>query len=220
MVLRILATVDFHSRREAYENAITNYRKGKYDILIVAGDIANFSLDQANEFLNRLEKEHVRTFFVGGNIDDPKIAERKDGEFVKNLHGRCLYHSEAAFMGLGGAPFGPFKTSFEYSEEECGRMLAEAVRGYRGGRLVLVSHCPAKDTKVDAISQREHGGSTSVRNFVLDHKPLVVISGHIHEGRGTDKLDGSILVNPGPAMQNHYAVIEIDESARVSLADF
>ena len=41
----------------------------------------------------------------------------------------------------------------------------------------------------------------------------MVLSGHIHEDYGIRYADGTTFVNPGPARDGMYAIIEIDGGA-------
>ena len=52
---------------------------------------------------------------------------------------------------------------------------------------------------------------------LLSKKPLLVVTGHIHEARGIDKIDETIIVNPGPAHMVRYAIIELGEKIHVKL---
>lgn len=40
-------------------------------------------------------------------------------------------------------------------------------------------------------------GSTAVRQVIEDHKPLVSLHGHIHEGRGATRIGKTLCINPG-----------------------
>jgi Icc-related predicted phosphoesterase len=65
------------------------------------------------------------------------------------------------------------------------------------GPTILVSHQPPHDTLCD-VSRGAHVGSTTIRQFILDREPDLVLCGHIHESVGDDRLGASRVVNPGP----------------------
>jgi Icc-related predicted phosphoesterase len=47
-------------------------------------------------------------------------------------------------------------------------------------------------------SVKMHGaGSSSVRDLILRHQPLLGLHGHIHESKGVTKLGRTLCVNPG-----------------------
>ncbi len=50
-------------------------------------------------------------------------------------------------------------------------------------------------------------GSQSVRDFILRHKPDISLSGHIHEARGTDKLEDTLIFNAGMFREGGYVII-------------
>jgi Icc-related predicted phosphoesterase len=116
---------------------------------------------------------------------------------------------------LGGSPHGPFRTVFEYSEEEAETLFERAAKNCGGGLLILVSHCPPKNTKVDQVSSGEHVGSIAVRRFIEKAEPRLVVSGHVHESQGTDTIGSTTIVNTGPAQSGHYADITIKDKVTV-----
>ena len=62
---------------------------------------------------------------------------------------------------------------------------------------VLITHAPPYGTKLDDI-YGEHCGSKSIRDFIYKHKPLLAVSGHLHETAGReDYIGDSRLINPG-----------------------
>jgi Icc-related predicted phosphoesterase len=136
---------------------------------------------------------------------------------IHGLHGHCEYVESLALLGLGGSPHGPFKTVFEYSEPEAAEVLEKARSAYHGGKMILVSHCPPKDTKLDEVSGGDHVGSTTVREYVEKNQPTLVISGHVHEAQGIDRIGTSTLVNVGPAQGGNYADIALNERVTVRL---
>ncbi len=68
---------------------------------------------------------------------------------------------------------------------------------------IFISHNIPNNTKLDLIKDKKsyaygkHLGSTIAREFCLKFKPTVCIGGHIHEGKGKDKIEKTIIINPG-----------------------
>jgi putative phosphoesterase len=216
--LRIFAFTDFHGNLEAFQRARQAIANEKPDIVLVAGDVANHDGERAKRFLTDLAEAGSPVYFVPGNMDGIDLITWMGSENVHGLHGRCEYWENVGFIGLGGSPHGAFTTPIEYSEEVAAEVLERALRNCHGGNLILVSHCPPKDTKIDRILTGQHIGSISVRKFVERTRPTLVVSGHVHEARGTDKIGGTVLVNTGTAKSGNYARINIDESVVVDLA--
>lgn len=51
--------------------------------------------------------------------------------------------------------------------------------------------------------------SRAVREAILEHKPVVCLTGHIHEGRGIDSLGRTTVLNPGPLRAGRYARVRM-----------
>lgn len=213
-----MSFTDFHGDHEAFQRAREVIASEKPDFVIVAGDITNFDAELAKRFLSHLADSGSMVYFVPGNMDNAQLSSWVGSGSVRGLHGRCAQQGDITLIGLGGSPHGAFSTPNEYSEQEAAKLLEDSVRNHRSGSLVLVSHCPPRDTKIDRTMSGEHIGSISVRRFVERTQPLLVISGHVHEAQGTDTIGSSMLVNTGPAKYGNYAMIALDKTANVTFA--
>ena len=57
-------------------------------------------------------------------------------------------------------------------------------------------------------------GSRAVRESIAEHQPLVSLHGHIHEGKGTQRLGKTLAINPGSAYEEGVlqgSIIELDD---------
>ena len=214
--LRILATADFHGNVEAFRKASAKAKKIAADVVVVCGDITHFgSLQQAEELLSAFDSCPV--LFVPGNCDPPALTG-SELEYAESIHGQCRNISNLTFIGLGGSSPSPFDTPFELSEAEIAGLLEQSRRACRTiDTMILVSHPPPRNTKLDRTSTGEHVGSFSVREFIERVKPALVLCGHIHEAVGMDKIGRTTIVNPGPARHGYCAVMEINEGIDVEL---
>ena len=112
---------------------------------------------------------------------------------------------------MGGISPSPFHSLFELSETEIRDVLARALRALEHGKqLILVSHSPPFNTKVDITHVQIHAGSQALKDFIKAEKPSLALCGYIHEARGIDTLSGSLIINPGPARRGAYAIVNID----------
>ncbi len=218
--MRIFAFSDFHGSQEAFQRARDTVAAEKPDLVLVAGDIVNHDGEKAKQFLSDLTEAGTPVYFVPGNMDSPDLIGWSGSGSVRGLHGRCESLGNADLIGLGGSPRGAFSTPIEYSEAMAAQVLEKASTNYHGGPLILVSHCPPKDTKADRVIAGLHIGSSSVRKFVEKTKPMVVVSGHVHEAQSIDRIGSTIVVNPGPAKNGNYAIIDMDKGVEVALAKF
>jgi Icc-related predicted phosphoesterase len=53
-------------------------------------------------------------------------------------------------------------------------------------------------------------GSPAVRAFIEARRPQLAVVGHIHEGRGVDRVGETTVLNPGAARDGGYVVVEDD----------
>lgn len=216
--MKILATTDFHGDAEAFQRTALKATESYVDLVLLCGDITHFgSVEQAKELLSCLNEIEPPVLFVPGNCDPSTLTEEKVGTLTC-IHGRCKQMNNTNFLGVGGSSPSPFDTPFEITEAEIAILLHQGLETCVGGEgVVLVSHSPPKNTIVDVTFRGDHVGSSSVREFIQKTKPMLVLCGHIHEAIGVDKINKSIIVNPGPAKQGHCAIIDLDRDVRVRL---
>lgn len=209
---------DFHGSEEAFRGFASKAEETKAEILVICGDITHFgSLQEARYLLSRLARLRLPTYFVPGNCDPPSLA-MMEVEGASCIHGSYKSHNELVFFGLGGGPISPFRTPFEMTEEEIADFLESTSKApIVNHRLIVASHTPPKDTKLDRLYSGTHVGSETVRKFVEDRKPSAVFCGHIHEAHGIDMIGESILVNPGPARHGHCALVSVNDKIEVEL---
>lgn len=218
--MKILAFTDFHGNVDAFQKARLAVLKEKPDLVLVAGDLVNHDIQRAKELLAVLAEGGGPVYFVPGNMDNKALKDWTGSANVRGLHGRCYYVADLALVGLGGSPQGAFSTPFEFSEQQAAKLLETAMKNYHGGRLILVSHCPPRDTKIDRTTEGDHIGSATVRRFVESNQPVLVLSGHVHEAQGYDTIGSTMVVNTGPAKNGNYVIIKLDQKADLSFAKF
>lgn len=212
--MTIFAMTDLHGSLRALDTVKEQIAAA--DLLLVCGDITNFGdRSEAKEIIDRLMEVNATLFAVAGNCDREGVEAYLTERGI-NLHGRLRTHEGIALAGLGGSLPGPGPTPNTASEEELGAVLA-GIPDSDGAPLVLVSHQPPFDTAADVISSGRHVGSRSVRSFIEERRPLLCLSGHIHESIGQSDLEGCRVVNAGPFGSGRYALIEVSEGVTVGL---
>lgn len=208
--MNILAFSDFHGNLEAVSRASQIIKKDQPDLVMVAGDLGQGSLEAAKHFLELLSEPLKPVLFVPGNIDDPALSSWTGTDLVIGLHGKSTTFRDLSFVGLGGGPYSRFSAPFEYDETRATDILRAALREKVCQRWVLLSHTPPKMSGVDRTWAGEHVGSTAVRNIIEEEAPILAVCGHIHEARGVDEIRQIPVVNVGPAIHDSYAVITIN----------
>jgi len=214
----ILAGTDFHGDEEAIRRFGSKAEEVKAEVLVICGDITHFgSVQEAKDLLMLLVELRLPSLFVPGNCDPPSLVG-VDVEGAYCLHGKYRSYGDVTFLGIGGGPVSPFNTPFEMTEEEINDLLArESERSSINRWFILISHTPPKNTKIDRTHSGKHIGSESIRRFIRQRRPSLVFCGHVHEADGTDKIDGTVLVNPGPARHGKCVLVWLNKEIEVQL---
>jgi len=218
--MRIMALSDFHGSSVAVNKAVEVTAREIFDLMLIAGDLAFHSMQSASSILDKLSDSKIPILFVPGNMDTAELATFKHRGISKCIHGKCERIGNYSFVGVGGAVKGPFMTPFESAEGEIHETLQRAVKDCEDTKLVLVSHAPPKNTSVDLTRSGAHAGSSAIRSFIETAQPILAICGHIHEARGTDKIGRTLILNPGPAQNWFYALIELSDTVDAKLLEF
>jgi Icc-related predicted phosphoesterase len=212
----VLAFSDIHGAYDRVEQVLTTF--GTFDAVLVAGDLTTAgSAHEARNAIRAMAAPGKPVMAVAGNMDpDPVEAELLSLGVSINASGRVI--GDVGFFGVSAAPVSTLRTPNEITEEEIFRRAELGwleVAGCR--RKVFVPHAPPAGTALDRLRDGRHVGSTAVREFILHRAPALVVCGHIHEARGTDRIGSTEIVNCGPAGRGFYAVIELADTTHVTL---
>ena len=128
-------------------------------------------------------------------------GNHEDGEIVKKY---CSFHDNLTFMhkeikeingitfvGHGGGGFSKKYPDFEEFVETNKEKL-------QNKKMVLITHAPPFETACDKMSIG-NVGSVSYKEFIEKFKPVLAVSGHIHETfTKEEKIGETLVANPGP----------------------
>lgn len=168
----------------------------------------------------RFAGTNIKMYVTGGNDDTPealKALEDTPSEHVIACEGRHIQIDDLHTMvSLGSSNLTPWHTPREYPEEVIVEQIKEAIGEITDFKNVIFNFhvpplgygldmCPELDTTKDPPAPVMNGGeqafkpvgSSAVRDAVLEHQPLLVLAGHIHESRGTAKVGRTFAINPG-----------------------
>ncbi|MBN2330791.1 MAG: metallophosphoesterase [Candidatus Aenigmarchaeota archaeon] len=212
--MRLLVVADVHGKYEKLQDIMDSIAGTAFDAVIAPGDFTdmfdippNFSqLDVADMVIQKLLIPNKPLLCVPGNHDPYDILDVFD-DYGVNLHGRTKKVAGVVFAGWGGAVT-PFNTLLEPPEEETAEVLGRVLKKVTG-QWVLISHSPPKGTTLDMVKPKTHVGSAAIRDVILSKKPVLTITAHIHENRGTDMVGGSTVFYPGPAFDGYYGIVEL-----------
>lgn len=90
--------------------------------------------------------------------------------------------------------------------------------------IIFLTHNVPYGTKIDVLVNKKsklngkHMGSTIARDFVLNHKPLLCVCGHMHEHFGKVKLQKTNCINVG--FGNKKAVIVSLDNSKIKKIKF
>lgn len=181
--MKLLIFSDIHADYAALERLM----KIEADYYFAAGDLVNWArgLECVGPVLARRAE---RMYVTPGNHESEEDIARLCTDFhLHNFHGGTLQVNGYHVAGLGYSNPTPFDTPGEYSEAE----LAARLLPFAGlSPLVLICHCPPKDTALDRAGEGAHYGSTAVREFLEKHQPEYFFCGHIHEAAGAETTVG------------------------------
>jgi len=175
------------------------------DHIIITGDITKFgSRKDAEKVIKKLMAINRNILAVAGNLDQPDVARYLEDIGI-SLHGKGKIFSGLGIIGLGGSNYTPFKTPYEFSEQELANLLAQGISQVGDVKdYILVSHTPPFQTKIDKELNGTHVGSIAVRTFIEQRQPLLCLTGHIHESRGQDYIGRTHMLNPGMIKNGGY----------------
>jgi len=212
----IAYVVDVHGRFDAVEAMLAEL--GPVDVLVVGGDLTNAGRpEDAGRAVSSWRELAPVLLAVAGNMDSPAIDARL-AELGVSLDGRGVTLGEVGLHGVSASAFTPLHTPYELPDEELGRRAQAGHAEVAGCRVrIFCPHSPPYGTACDRLRSGEHVGSHALRAFVEEEQPDLVLCGHIHESRGEDAIGRSRIVNPGPALAGHYALVEVGERVDVTL---
>ncbi|MGM0510299.1 MAG: metallophosphoesterase family protein [Thermoplasmatota archaeon] len=196
MKVRLLVISDIHGCEKAINPIIAAYHNHEPDLLIINGDITNFGTKE--DALDILDKLPIPPLGVTGNCDQNKGIAGSYAEVGGiNLHLNPIERNGIRFLGLSGS---------KYSSEELKEFEALAEEGD-----IFVLHSPPYGF-LDETSRGKHIGERGLLPIIERKSPRLVLSGHVHESRGVEDDGETIYLNPGPAMDDNLAVVDVEEN--------
>ncbi len=126
------------------------------------------------------------------------------------------------FIGAYGSSFPGRVKSKAYRRSK--KKLDALFESCKHENVIFVSHNVPYETRLDKIGNKAHPwakgrhyGSKIVRRAVDRWQPLLHVGGHIHEGRGMQRLGKTLCVNPGSVHEGKYAIVEVSEKGNVKV---
>jgi Icc-related predicted phosphoesterase len=207
--MKLIALPDLHEVGTNYLPSISD-QLAEVDCIVLVGDLTNGGREtEAKRVIQAVQAFNPSVLALVGNWDRQEVDTYLTDRGI-NLHRQRQLLDGFAFVGVGGALPSIGQTPTEFSELTFQSYLIEASNGLDPQiPTILVSHQPPINTLNDTGWNSIHLGSESIRAFIEQAQPLLVLTGHIHEGVGIDTIGSTQIINPGPLWQGRYAYIEI-----------
>jgi Icc-related predicted phosphoesterase len=207
--MRLVCFGDIHMAVRAVERLGSELAEA--DVAILTGDITNFGdPPDAARVVDAVRRFCPTVLAVTGNLDMPWVIDAFRTEGI-SLHGEGRRFGDLGVFGCGGSNVTPMDTPTEFEEHELEATLeaAHATVADAPCRL-MICHTPPFDTALDRLVNGTPVGSAAVRRFIERRAPDLAVVGHIHEGRGTDRVGTTTVVNPGALRDGGYVVLDYD----------
>ena len=201
--MKFLVVSDIHGNTAVTEWINTVAEEEDADCVLVLGDITDFG---PNEVADKILGPITRNVYALPGNCDPLSLPETISKVAIDMHGKTAKLNGFYVAGLGGSNPTIFDTPFELDEETIYNMLKPISKD----GMILMVHAPAYGIN-DMIPSGLNVGSTSILKIVKEYRPILVLSGHIHEDYGIKHIDGTTFINPGPAKDGMYALVEMDE---------
>jgi uncharacterized protein len=217
--LRILGLADLHDQIERLDEL----KDTDADLIVFCGDLHNGShRKEARPVASALARLGPPVLIVPGNMDHKDVVPDlwSEAGFIM-LHQTIFPHGDYGFLGLGGmVARDPRRledpTRYYHRDEEVYRILAAAYAKISGTEYkIIVVHQPPRGAQ-DRLYNGESSGSVSLRRFVEEYQPDLLLCGHIHEDRGECSIGSTRIINVGELRRGFAALIIIGEVTKVN----
>lgn len=196
-----------------YETARKFHSKPDWDLPAIQQEVVQ-DTEYLQQFLLALADTQKVVYAIPGNNDAPEDLYFKTiynyAHIYPNLKpAHEMMHREDLFMVAGfGGDVGINEDNREFVLQYSRTWVEFALRRleYFPGEKILLFHSPPV-CRLD-LSDNEHCGVLMLNELIEKVSPLLVLCGRAKSGQGTVKLGPSVVVNPGPFFEGHYAVID------------
>jgi len=149
-----------------------------------------------------------------GNDDEPYIDDvLAKSSWILNPDGKVIKLLGNEVLCLGLANMTPWKCPRDVEEDVIEKHLEQLCGEVKDwAHAVMITHVPPYNTKIDHAPKLDDKfnvvysggapvmipvGSTAVRKIIEKYQPLLGLHGHLHEGKGIDRIGRTTLINSG-----------------------
>lgn len=202
--MKCYAVADLHGKPHRLETVRKNVSALKPDVVVAAGDITSFR--NADKVIGVLDRIGAPVLGIRGNTDlRPVDRALRRYPNTGSLHLFPRTVDGVRIVGISGTIPVPFRSRICWREKKALDTLA----GMVDARTLVVAHPPPFGI-LDAVMGKKPAGSPGLLDFLLEHRPAVLICGHIHEDAGARKVKDTWVVNCAVGKKCSGAWIEYD----------
>lgn len=212
--MRILVLSDIHGKESKLESIVTNVHA--VDLMCIAGDFTTHgTISDVEKILDALRKNIPSIVAVAGNMDSQEIDRwLVENGYGINKMGRMF--GKIGICGVSAAPFSILHTPYEVSENDIENALCSGWKEIQQAEWkIILTHTPPYKTNLDRVRLGMHVGSTALRKFIEEYSPDLVLCGHIHEAKGTDRIGSTIVCNCGSVADGKFVLVDVNDSIHV-----
>jgi len=199
--MKIVAFTDLHGSAAAFAKLKHKINRYKPDIIICCGDFTFFEqgMKQTLQQINKLGKN---VYVVPGNHESEKETKQACKTFpnITFVNKEIITIKNINFLFHGGGGFYSNDGKTKTNDEKQFDAFVKRNKSKFSKKIVFVTHAPPWNTKLDYLAWfGKHVGSVSYRQFIDEYKPVLALSGHLHETfKEKQKIGKTLLSNPGP----------------------
>jgi Icc-related predicted phosphoesterase len=216
--LRILGMADLHDRAEM----LSRVNDIQADLIAFCGDLHNgSSAAEARPAAKALAGLGLPVLIVPGNMDHRNVVpEIWKSVGFRMMHCASFQSGKYGFLGMGGMTVkSPQRLAdparYYHEDEDVYRTLTKICKEISSSaHQIVMVHQPPRNSR-DKIYSGEHTGCISLRRFIEEIQPDLLLCGHIHEDWGEDRIGRTIVVNVGEMRRGYAALIELNDKIKV-----
>ena len=191
--MKILVFSDSHGSKSIMRKL--KEKSKKVDLVLCCGDFTIFE-QNLNNIIKEMDSWEKPILIIPGNHEYEDSVEKACSKSKNLIYVNESYYAtdDLIVVGIEGNGFTIEDKKFKKTAKRLKRILAK----HEDKKYILMTHAPPYKTKLDLLYEG-HCGNKSVRDFIIDSKPIYAFSGHLHENSGKrDILGKTKVLNVGP----------------------
>jgi Icc-related predicted phosphoesterase len=220
-MIRLILISDTHGKHDQLNDDLLKLNDDITTIILHAGDISNTgAYIQINRFLDwyaGLPFKHK--IFIAGNHDFgfEHMNDIQDAYKGKGVIYLMDSHVEVEGLNIYGSPWQPRFYDWAFNVDR--NRLEEKWKLIPEGMDIIMTHGPVHGI-LDYTPTNMHVGCEALYDRIIQLKPKIYLSGHIHYARGVQSFNDTMFVNASVLDEsytytNKPFVIEIDEEKNI-----